>query len=175
MPHRRHLTRHVGTALRKINKTGDGTIASEADAGDAKVLRLQITHVLGVGGGAWSGPKAATVSADLIEGGKVTRHTKINRWSVGGVWGAFKGSCSILDRTTIVISKDLSRWVRDPSYEIKEEAPPKELPHRRRKPIPGRPNKPSRTVTILLCSTKLWEARRFIHGRARERMPSRTA
>ncbi|WP_244145336.1 hypothetical protein [Paraburkholderia mimosarum] len=120
------LTRHVGTALRKINKTGDGTIASEADAGDAKVLRLQITHVLGVGGGAWSGPKATTVSADLIEGGKVTRHTKINRWSVGGVWGAFKGSCSILDRTTIVISKDLSRWVRDPSYEIKEEAPPKE-------------------------------------------------
>lgn len=66
------------------------------------------------------------MSADLIEGSKVTRHTKINRWSVGGVWGAFKWSCSILDRTTIVISKDLSRWVRDPSYEIKEEAPPKE-------------------------------------------------
>ncbi|WP_238327930.1 hypothetical protein [Paraburkholderia mimosarum] len=91
MPHRRHLTRHVGTALRKTNKTGDGTIASEADAGDAKVLRLQITHVLGVGGGAWSGPKATTVSADLIEGGKATRHTKINRWSVGGVWGRVQG------------------------------------------------------------------------------------
>lgn len=120
------LTQHVGEALRRINKTGDGTIASQTDAGDAKILRLQITHVLGVGGGAWSGPKATTVSADLIEGGKVIRHTKINRWSVGGVWGAFKGSCSILDRTTIVISKDLSRWVRDPSYEIKEEALPKE-------------------------------------------------
>ncbi|MFM0072238.1 hypothetical protein PQQ86_13810 [Paraburkholderia sediminicola] len=94
--------------------------------GDAKILRLQISHVLGVCGGAWSGPKATTVSAGLIEDGKVIRHTKINRWSVGGVWGAFKGSCSILDRTTIVINKDLSRWVRDPSYEIKEEAPPKE-------------------------------------------------
>ena len=120
------LTNHVGEVLRKINRTGDGTIASQADAGGAKILRLQITHVLGVGGGAWSGPKATTVSADLIEDGKVIRHTKINRWSVGGMWGAFKGSCSILDRTTIVISKDLSRWVRDPSYEIKEEAPPKE-------------------------------------------------
>jgi hypothetical protein len=120
------LTRHVGTALRKINRTGDGTIASQTDPGDAKVLRLQITHVLGVGGGAWSGPKATTVTADLIENGKVTRHTKITHWSVGGVWGAFKGSCSILDRTTIMISKDLSRWVRDPSYEIKEEAPPTE-------------------------------------------------
>ncbi|MEX3693291.1 hypothetical protein AB3X91_39185 [Paraburkholderia sp. BR14263] len=120
------LTRHISMALRKINRTGDGTVASQTDAGDAKVLRLQITHVLGVGGGMWSGPKATTVTADLIEDGKVTRHTKINRWSVGGVWGGFKGSCSILDRTTIAISKDLSRWVRDPSYEIKEEAPPKE-------------------------------------------------
>ena len=46
------LTRHVSTALRKINRTGDGTVASQTDAGDAKVLRLQITHVLGVGGGA---------------------------------------------------------------------------------------------------------------------------
>ncbi|MFM0365726.1 hypothetical protein [Paraburkholderia sediminicola] len=120
------LTSHVGEALRKLNRTGDGTIASQTDAGNAKILRLQITHVLGVGGGAWSGPKATTVSADLIEDGKVIRHTRINRWSVGGMWGAFKGSCSILDRTTIVISKDLSRWVRDPSYEIKDEAPPKE-------------------------------------------------
>ncbi|QNB13557.1 hypothetical protein G5S35_18230 [Paraburkholderia tropica] len=120
------LTQHVSKVLRKINHGGDGTIAAQTDAGDARILRLQITHVLGVGGGAWSGPKATTVSADLIENGKVVRHTKINRWSVGGVWGAFKGSCSILDRTTIVISKDLSRWVRDPSYEIKDEAPPKE-------------------------------------------------
>lgn len=120
------LTRHVNEALRKINKAGDGTVASQTDAADAKILRLQITHVLGVGGGAWTGPKATTVSANLIENGKVTRHTTINRWSVGGVWGGFKGSCSILDRTTIVISKDLSRWVRDPSYQIKEEAPPTE-------------------------------------------------
>lgn len=120
------LTRHVSDALRRINRTGDGTIASQTDAGDQKILRLQITHVLGVGGGAWSGPKATTVTADLIEDGKLTRHTKINRWSVGGVWGAFKGSCSILDRTTVAIAKDVSRWVRDPSYEIKEEAPPKE-------------------------------------------------
>ena len=120
------LTQHVGDVLRKLNRTGDGTVASQTDAGDARILRLQITHVLGVGGGAWSGPKATTVSADLIEDGKVTRHTTINRWSVGGVWGAFKGTCSILDRTTVVIAKDLSRWVREPSYEIKEEAPPKE-------------------------------------------------
>ncbi|MEX3842337.1 hypothetical protein [Paraburkholderia sp. BR10882] len=120
------LTRHMGELLRKLNRGGDGTVASQTNAAEARILRLQITHVMGVGGGAWSGPKAATVSADLIEGDKVVRHVKISRWSVGGVWGGFKGTCSILDRTTIFIAKDLYRWVRDPSYEIREEAPPTE-------------------------------------------------
>ncbi|MGF6780652.1 hypothetical protein [Paraburkholderia sp. GAS334] len=120
------LTDHVGGVLSKLNKTGDGTIASQSEANGAEILRLQITHVLGVGGGAWSGPKAITVTADLVEDGNVVRHTKINRWSMGGFFGGFKGTCSILDRSAVAISKDLSRWVRDPSYEIKEEAPPKE-------------------------------------------------
>lgn len=120
------LTRHVGDVLRRNNRKGDGLLASQADAADATTLRLQIVNVFGVGGGAWSGPKALTVSADLLEGGKVVRHATIKRWSIGGVWGAFKGTCSILDRTAIFISKDLARWVRDPSYVIKEEAPPVE-------------------------------------------------
>jgi hypothetical protein len=118
------LTQQVGRVLSKMDKTGDGTTASGSDANGADVLRLQITHVLGVGGGAWSGPKAITVSAELIEDGNVVRHTTISRWSVGGVFGAFKGTCSILERSATVIGRDLGRWVRDPRYEIKEEAPP---------------------------------------------------
>ncbi|KVL83949.1 hypothetical protein [Burkholderia stagnalis] len=117
------LTHRVGDVLRRNNRKGNGLLASEADA---TTLRLQIMNVFGVGGGAWSGPKALTVSADLLEGGKVVRHTTVKRWSIGGIWGGFKGTCSILDRTAIFISKDLGRWVRDPSYVIKEEAPPAE-------------------------------------------------
>ena len=128
------LTRHVGDVLRKPSKGGDGTVASQAGSSDARILRLQITHVMGVGGGAWSGPKATTVSADLLEGEKVVRHARINRWSVGGVWGGFKGTCSILDRTTVFIAKDLYRWVRDPSYEIREEDPRRRLPRRQLRP-----------------------------------------
>ncbi|MFJ2986637.1 hypothetical protein ACIPF8_02135 [Collimonas sp. NPDC087041] len=121
------LSHRVGPVLAKMNKTGDGTIPSGSDAAGANLLRLQITHVLGVGGGAWSGPKAITVNADLLDAsGKVIRHTKINRWSMGGMFGGFKGTCSILDRSAAAIGKDLSRWVRDPSYQIVEEAAPKE-------------------------------------------------
>ncbi|AOY01159.1 hypothetical protein BJP62_12315 [Jeongeupia sp. USM3] len=120
------LATRVGEVMKKLNREGSGTVASAAEAGDASVLRLQITHVLGVGGGAFSGPKAITVNAELLEGGKVVRQTKVNRWSIGGVFGAFKGTCSILDRSAAAIGKDLGRWVRDPSYQIKEEAAPKD-------------------------------------------------
>ena len=120
------LANHVGEVLRKRNKGSAGTIESGVDPSGAKVLKLQISHVLGIGGGAWTGPKAITVMADLVEDGKVVRHTKVNRWSVGGFWGAFKGTCSILDRSAIVIAKDMARWVRDPSYVVKDEGPPKE-------------------------------------------------
>ncbi|AIY41943.1 hypothetical protein LT85_2785 [Collimonas arenae] len=121
------LSHRVGPVLAKLNKGGDGTVATGADAAGANLLRLQITHVLGVGGGAWSGPKAITVAADLLDAdGKVLRHTKINRWSVGGMFGAFKGTCTILDRSAAAIAKDLSRWVRDPSYQVADEPEPKE-------------------------------------------------
>lgn len=118
------LASRVAPVLKRRNK-GEATVAAGADAGDATVLRLQITHVLGVGGGGWSGPKAITVNAELLERGKVVRQTRINRWSTGGMWGGFKGTCSILDRCAVAIGKDLGRWVGDPAYKIEDEAAPK--------------------------------------------------
>ncbi|WP_460527820.1 hypothetical protein [Chitinimonas naiadis] len=120
------LTRDVGAALVKVNKGGNGTVASAAEAGDAAVLRLQISHVLGVGGGAWSGPKAITVYAELVENGKVTRSGRVNRWSTGGMWGGFKGTCSILDRCSKALGADLSKWVVDPSFKLEEIPAPTE-------------------------------------------------
>jgi len=118
------LATRVSDVLRRRNKGGDGKLAAGAEAGEAQVMRPQITHVLGVGGGAWTGPKAITVNAELIEGGKVARHVKLNRWSIGGFWGGFKGTCSILNRSAVALAKDLNRWARDPSYVPKDEVEP---------------------------------------------------
>jgi hypothetical protein len=118
--------KRIGAILAKANRAGNGTVEKGNVLKEASLLRLQITHVLGVGGGAWSGPKAITVSADLIENDKVVRHTKINRWSVGGMFGGFKGTCSILNRDVEAIGKDLSKWISDPSYQIVNEPAPKE-------------------------------------------------
>ena len=120
------LSTRVGAMLGKLNKTGAGTIEAGLEASDNTVLRLQITHILGVGGGAWTGPKAITLTAELLENGKVSRQTKINRWSVGGVFGAFKSTCTILERSADAITKDLSRWVQNPAYKIVEQPAPKE-------------------------------------------------
>ena len=88
------LVRHVGDQLKRVYRTEDVLVDKGGEAAGRPVLRLQITHVLGVGGGAWSGPKAITVSAELVGNDGQVRQTKINRWSVGGMWGGFKGTCS---------------------------------------------------------------------------------
>jgi hypothetical protein len=112
------LTTDITDAFRRA-RIG-GTVTS---VGPGEVMKVRITHVLGVGGGGWSGPKAITVHADLMKDGKLDRTTRINRWSMGGVFGAFKGTCSILDRSSGAIAKDLVRWAKDPTYVVADEKP----------------------------------------------------
>lgn len=116
------LVKYIGEALAKENGS-EGTAASGAAPADAGVLRVRITHVLGVGGGAWTGPKAITVSAELLENNKVKRQTSVNRWTTGGMWSGFKGTCTILERSAAAIGKDLGRWSFDPSAPVGNDAP----------------------------------------------------
>jgi len=92
---------------------GDATIAADADPKASRV-RVQITHVLGVGGGAWSGPKSMSIEASLVENGKVTRSTKLTRSTTGGAFGGFKGTCTILERSAKALGKDVVGWVANP-------------------------------------------------------------
>ncbi|MET0352024.1 MAG: hypothetical protein ABW067_19655 [Rhizobacter sp.] len=92
---------------------GDATIAADADP-QASRVRVQITHVLGVGGGAWSGPKSMSIEASLVENGKVTRSTKLTRSTTGGAFGGFKGTCTILERSAKALGKDVVGWVANP-------------------------------------------------------------
>lgn len=121
------LAKRVGSSMAQLNH-GEGTVAADVSKVDGDVLRLRIARVTGVGGGGFSGPKSITVVAELLENGKVKRQTKLNRWSIGGFWGGFRGTCSILDRTAIAIGKDLAYWIKDSSYIIKEDADIKDDP-----------------------------------------------
>lgn len=94
----------------------DGAVSSK-DRG--KVLAMEFSQVTGSGGGAWSGAKVVAVTGDLFENGKKIGSFKARRTSGGGMWGAYKGTCSILDRCVKALGKDISIWLLDPTMDAR--------------------------------------------------------
>lgn len=94
------------------------TVVIAPDSGDnieGKVLYLTITNVLGAGGGAWSGAKSVTVEGVLKENGEVIGSFTGARYSGGGAFGGFKGTCAILGRCVEALGKDIAAWLKDPT------------------------------------------------------------
>jgi len=82
---------------------------------EGKVLYLKIVHVLGTGGGAWSGAKSVTAEGVLKENGEVIGSFTSARYSGGGAFGGFKGTCSILGRCIQAMGKDIANWLKKPT------------------------------------------------------------
>lgn len=107
------LTSHLMRYLGKM--APDATMLAEgASVGGKPVLSMTILSVMGVGGGAWSGPKGITIRADLTQNGKVVRTINLHRTTSGGAFAGFKGTCSILDRAATALGKDVSTWYAHP-------------------------------------------------------------
>ena len=88
-------------------------------AGEA--LRVTILDVMGVGGGAWSGPKSISLRVELMKDGKVERSTRLTRTTGGGAFGGFKGTCAILERDSATLGKDVARWAGNDAYATGED------------------------------------------------------
>lgn len=99
------------------NKSHDKVVLADAvsakTAGQA--LALKITGMSGAGGGAWSGPKHVTVEGTLWENGKVKGTFTATRYSGGGAFGGYKGTCAILGRCVKEIGNDVGKWLGAPS------------------------------------------------------------
>ncbi|MBC8068163.1 MAG: hypothetical protein IAG13_07505 [Deltaproteobacteria bacterium] len=94
--------------------------APGAGAGAGKVLTMEITHVMGFGGGLYSGPKQVVVKGTLTAGGQVVGSFEAKRTTVtGGAFGGFKGTCSLLHRTAKAVAKDVSEWLPAPTMDAK--------------------------------------------------------
>jgi len=78
------------------------------------VLAMEITEVHASGGGAFSGPKWMTVKGTLKKNGRSVSRFRAKRFSTGGAFGAFKGTCSIIGRCTKALGQDIGAWLRDP-------------------------------------------------------------
>ena len=94
-----------------------GDTAAENASG--KVLQLEFTNILGFGGGAWSGPKSVTVTGKLYENGQLIGNFVASRYSTGGAFGGFKGTCSILGRCIETLGVDIGRWLKSPTMDAR--------------------------------------------------------
>ena len=80
-----------------------------------KVLSMKITDITGTGGGAWSGPKHVNLEGTLWQNGKVVGTFRASRFSGGGAFGGYKGTCAILGRCVKALGKDVATWAEAPS------------------------------------------------------------
>jgi len=81
---------------------------------NAKILSVEIEEVQGGGGGAWSGAKSVSVNGKLTQNGKELGSFKGRRYSGGGMFAIYKGTCGILARCTKTLGKDISTWLKNP-------------------------------------------------------------
>ncbi len=81
----------------------------------AQVLNMEIEQVQGGGGGAWSGAKVVMINGTLTQNGKLLGSFKARRYSGGGMFGAYKGTCAILGRCVKALGRDVAEWLRHPT------------------------------------------------------------
>jgi hypothetical protein len=80
-----------------------------------RVLELEISEVHAPGGGSFSGPKWMSVKGELYDKGKQIGSFRAKRYSTGGAFGGFKGTCAIIGRCTKTIGEDIASWLGSPT------------------------------------------------------------
>ena len=83
-----------------------------ADGG--QVLMVELTDAVS-GGNAWIGHRKVTEAAGTLyaDGSEQASFTS-RRFSGGGAFGGFKGSCSVLGRTVQAMGRDIATWSATP-------------------------------------------------------------
>lgn len=90
-------------------------VREKPKSGDYVVLSAEIIEVIGAGGGAWSGSKSIKIKGNLKDqNGKVVGTFTAGRYSGGGAFAGYKGTCAILGRCTKAIGKDVAAWLANP-------------------------------------------------------------
>ena len=88
-----------------------------------RTLSVKILHVLGAGGGVYSGPKSITINGVLRDNGKVvgsftaSEHLFV-RPSPGTIYIG-GGTCKMLDEVSKKLAVQLMRWMENPTMNAK--------------------------------------------------------
>ncbi len=104
------LGEKVATFIGKYSKNTE----ISTDPSKGLYLNMEITEVHAPAGGGWSGPKWMEVTGTLQENGQDKASFRAKRFSTGGAFSGFKGTCAIIGRCTKAIGKDISKWLKNP-------------------------------------------------------------
>lgn len=92
---------------------------SAVDTSKGRVLKLEILDAMSMGNAFMGHAKSTIVRGELFENGKRVGGFMARRNSMGGMWGAYKSSCSVLGRTAKTLSGDIAVWLENPSDNAK--------------------------------------------------------
>ncbi|WP_018867599.1 MULTISPECIES: hypothetical protein [unclassified Thioalkalivibrio] len=88
--------------------------ASVDPSAGGQVLVVELTDAVS-GGNAWIGHRKVTEAAGtLYSDGEEEASFTSRRFSGGGAFGGFKGSCSVLGRTVQAMGRDIATWSAAP-------------------------------------------------------------
>ena len=97
---------------------GIGINVSRADEvnkkGTGKVLIVEITSAISAGNPFIGHRKSTAIAGQLYDNGEEVSSFTGMRLSMGGFFGGFKGSCSVLGRTVKTLGQDVARWLKNP-------------------------------------------------------------
>lgn len=79
-----------------------------------KVLEVHIIDAISSGNGFIGHKKYVKIRGTLWENGEKVAEFTGGRYSGGGAFGGYKGSCAVLGRCVKALGKDIARWLKDP-------------------------------------------------------------
>lgn len=77
----------------------------------SQYAKVEISAAMSAGNAFIGHAKGISVYGVLYQDGKEVHKTTLSRNSMGGVFGGFKGSCSVLYRTANALGKDVAGWL----------------------------------------------------------------
>jgi len=98
-----------------IKSSGGDVVLVDKFSKSGRRLELSITEIHAPGGGIFTGPKWMTVVGKLHNGGKLEGSFRAKRFSGGGAFASFKGTCAIIGRAAKAIGQDIAGWLNAPS------------------------------------------------------------
>lgn len=103
-------TRQFGSGV------GVGVVQAESVDPQAggRVLVMRIDDAVSMGNAFTGHQKYSRISGELYQDGERVAGFRARRNSMGGAFGGYKGSCSVLGRTMRALGRDVGEWLANP-------------------------------------------------------------